>query len=154
MISKGVGIMGEVVRRRKFHIKQYMGKTFPVVICSPDQALEQDIAGAGYQHFALNLPLASALSAKAGYDRTKNVKETIFSLLPKQQSIYLVDYEMLFDPRYEIDVLKLFYEIARKQKLVARWCGEYRPFTLIYAEPGYPEYQRYKIADYDVICVS
>jgi len=146
--------MGEVVRRRKFQIRQYMGKSFPVVACNPNEALEQDIAGAGYQRFALNFPLAIALSAKPEDDRTKNVKEIVFSILPKRQAVYLVDYEMLFDPRYELDVLKLFYEIARKQPFVAKWCGEYKPFMLIYAEPGYPEYQRYIIANYDVICVG
>ena len=145
--------MGEIIRRSKFNVKQRMGKPFPIVICNPDMALEQEITSAGYQRYALNLPLAYALSAKPEGDRIKTVKETVLSLFPKRQACYLVDYEMLFDPRYELDVLKLFYEIARKQKVVAKWCGEYKPLTLIYAEPGYPEFKRYKVTDYDIICV-
>lgn len=146
--------MGEAINSRKFNIKQYMDRPFPIVLCNPNTALIQNIVDAGYHRYSLNLSLANALSTLSEEDRTGKVRETVFALLPKQQAVYLVDYEMLFDPRYGLDVLKLLYEIARRQKLVVKWCGEYRPLTLVYAEPEYPEFKQYKVADYDIICVN
>jgi hypothetical protein len=61
---------------------------------------------------------------------------------------------MLFAPRYELDVLRIFIEIARRNKFVVKWCGKIDSEMLTYAEQGYADYKRYNISDYDVVIVK
>jgi hypothetical protein len=61
---------------------------------------------------------------------------------------------MLFDPRYELDVLRIFIDLARRNKLIVKWCGKVNGETLTYAEQSYADYKRYKISDYDVVIVK
>jgi hypothetical protein len=55
---------------------------------------------------------------------------------------------------YEIDVLRLFTDIARQRKLIIKWCGSADENTLTYAEQGYADYKRYNINDYDITVVK
>jgi hypothetical protein len=145
--------MGEVINGNKMSVHKYKGKPYPVVLCAPKAVDERAIENAGYVKSSLNLELAKVLAAAPAESRINQVREAVLSVLPRKSSLYLIDYEMLFDPRYGIDVIKLFCEIARRQSLLTRWCGEIHKQTLVYAEPGYPEHKQYRIADYDVICV-
>jgi hypothetical protein len=79
--------------------------------------------------------------------------DAVCGIMPQNEPVYLTDYEMLFDPRYEIDVLRLFVELARRNKLIVKWCGQASEKTISYAEPGYSDYKQYKISDYDVAIV-
>jgi hypothetical protein len=60
---------------------------------------------------------------------------------------------MLFDPRYELDVIRLFMDVSRQNRLVVKWCGTVDGNMLIYAEQGFEDYRRIKISDYDVTVV-
>ena len=146
--------MGKIVGGKKMDILKYKNSRFPIMLCNQQTIEEQTIVDAGYQRFALNHPLAKALVPLPEAGRIAMVRETVLTLIPRRASVYLVDYEMLFDPRYELDVLKLFYEISRRQKLIVKWCGRLVAQMLVYAEPGYPEYKQYNIAEHDIICVS
>lgn len=146
--------MGEIVSGKRMGISKYKNSLFPIVLCNQKTIDEQAIVDAGYQRCALNHPLAKALVSLPEAERIAMVREIVLALIPKRTAVYLVDYEMLFDPRYEIDVLKLFYEVSRRQKLIVKWCGRLAAQMLVYAEPGYPEYKQYSIAEHDIICVS
>lgn len=146
--------MGKIVSGKRMSISKYKDSQLPIVLCNQKNIDEQAIIDAGYQRCSLNHLLARALVSLPEAERIVMVRETVLTLIPRRASVYLVDYEMLFDPRYEIDVLKLFYEISRRQKLVVKWCGRLAAQMLSYAEPDYPEYKQYNIAEYDVICVS
>ena len=50
--------------------------------------------------------------------------------------VLITDFEMLFDPRYEIDVIKLFCDKARITNVAVKWPGKYTNSKLTYAEPG------------------
>lgn len=136
------------------NMARYDNSQFSIILCNVKANDEQAVTHAGYQRHALNQPLANMLLSLPDNERTTNVRETVLSLIPRRSPIYLVDDEMLFDPRYEIDVHKLLYEISRKQRLVVKWCGRLVVQVLVYAEPSYPEYKKYPIADYDIICVD
>lgn len=146
--------MGKIVSGKKMDILKYKNSRCPIILCNQQTIDEQAIVDAGYQRFALNHPLAKVLVSLSEAGRIAMVRETVLTLIPRRASVYLVDYEMLFDPRYELDVLKFFYEISRRQKLIVKWCGRLVAQMLVYAEPGYPEYKQYNIAEHDIICVS
>jgi hypothetical protein len=63
------------------------------------------------------------------------------------------DFEILFNPEYQHDVLKLFIIASRKKKISVLWNGKYDYGRLIFAEYGYLDYKTYNIADYDISCI-
>ena len=81
--------------------------------------------------------------------------ERIFnSILDKYPAgVIIKDIDVMFNPEYQVDVLKILIE-ARKRKLYSViWPGKFEDEKLIYSEEGYPDYKVYKIADYDITCV-
>ena len=70
------------------------------------------------------------------------------------EPILIKDFEILFDPGFQVDVLKLFIMTNRKKKIAVLWPGKCRYGKLTFAEPGYPDYKVYKIKDYDISCVT
>jgi hypothetical protein len=148
--------MGEIINIKRIgaSISKHRNSQFPIVLCNPKERDETVLREAGYQQYALNLLLAEAVIAFPESDRAASVRETALSLIPRSAAVYLVDYEMLFDPRYGIDVLKFFIEISRRQRLAVKWCGRLAAQTLVYAEPSHPDYKQYRVADYDITCVS
>lgn len=49
----------------------------------------------------------------------------------------ITDFEMLFDPRYKIDVIKLFCEKARLINVAVKWPGTFTGSKLIYTKHEY-----------------
>ena len=126
----------------------------PVVICAGFHILEEEITNADYQTISLNLPLAKALEGKTENEITTTITAIILDILPNKTPIYLTDNEMLFNPQYNLDIIKLFIEISRYNKLIVKWCGTVQNYdTLVYSEPGYQDYSRFKINDYDITVI-
>ncbi len=80
-------------------------------------------------------------------------QEAISILTQSTAPIILKDFEMLFDPRYNIDVLRLITEVSRKRKIIAIWPGVLDKDNLVYADAESPDYQVFNINNYDIICV-
>jgi hypothetical protein len=53
-----------------------------------------------------------------------------------------------------LDVLRLFIELSRQNRLIVKWCGAIDGDVLTYAEQGYADYKRFKMSDYDVVIVK
>jgi len=146
--------VGKIVNARKTTAKELLKLAPPVIICSSRPDFEGTILENGYTQVSLNKHLSSMI---AGLD-IKAIRlclaDKIREIIPNNSDpIYLTDYEMLFDPRYELDVLRLFIEISRKNKLIVKWCGKGTEESLSYAEQGFVDYKQYKISDYDVAIV-
>jgi hypothetical protein len=88
-------------------------------------------------------------------DERKNViqNEVMNILTESKTPLLLKDFEMLFDPRYKIDVVRLIYEVSRLRKTIAQWPGTLSENNLIYANAESLDYQVYNINNYDIICV-
>ena len=147
--------MSKVIKHRLLYADDLIKILSPVILCAGFHILEDEIINtANYQTISLNLPLAKALEGKTENEITTTITAIALNLLPKNTPIYLIDYEMLFDPRYSIDPIKLFIEIARYNKLIVKWCGTIQNNdTLVYSVPGYQDYSRFKISDYDITVV-
>ena len=145
--------MGIMINNRSLSAKKMMALQSPVILCIHREDFIKAIAYANIQAVSLNLPLAKSFFGKTEREIILAFTDTVISLLPKGDGVYLQDYEMLFDPRYKLDVLKMFYEISRYNKLIVKWCGGFDGNSLIYAEQGYADYSNYKVSDYDVACV-
>ncbi|MDR0221048.1 MAG: hypothetical protein LBI54_06570 [Lachnospiraceae bacterium] len=145
--------MGRIINNRTLTAKNLLELPYPVLLCMRRQDLENTISDAGFQNASLNLPLAKAFVGKQQNEIATGITATVLGLLPKNASLYLSDYEMLFNPHYRIDVIKLFCEISRFNQLIVKWCGGFANDTLTYAEQGYDDYVKYTISNYDITCV-
>ena len=89
----------------------------PIVLISPSSRVLRKIKEAEFKEFSLNQPLAEMLLEIPSEKRSGVVMEKIQKLLMEQGTAVLIkDFEMLFDPRYQIDVKafathKIFDEI-------------------------------------------
>ena len=145
--------MGKIVNARKATATDLFRLTPPVILCSDRSDFEGAIIDNGYMPVSLNKHLASSIMGLDIKDIRLCLTEKIREVFPQSSPVYLSDYEMLFDPRYELDVLRLFIELSRRNRLIVKWCGKATEQALIFAEQGYTDYKQYKISDYDVAVV-
>ena len=146
--------MGKRINHKSFIKDDLLKLPPPVILCVGFHMFDNEINNAGYQITSLNLPLAKALEAKTENEITTTITAIALEILPKNTPIYLTDYEMLFDPSYNLDIIKLFIEISRYNKLIVKWCGTVQnDDTLVYSEPGYQDYSKFKISNYDITVI-
>lgn len=133
--------------------KQPMG--IPIILCSAAPRAIRKLYESGYKDLSLNKELSFSLKDIPNEKRISSVQiETQRIISETGSSVLLSDFEMLFDPRYKLDVLKLFCEVSRTTRLAVKWCGTLGADALEYAEPQYPDHQIFNLANYTVICVK
>ncbi|HRU49733.1 MAG TPA: BREX-3 system P-loop-containing protein BrxF, partial [Bacilli bacterium] len=146
--------LGTLIKSSQFSKKMLERTNMAIVLCSSEPRLKKIIAEAGFKELSLNKILAEALVKKDTAIRPQFVADEVMKIVSSIQGpIFLTDYEMLFDPRYSIDVIRLFYELSRRAKIVIKWCGTLDDNHLVYATPAYIDFHSYNIHDYDVTCV-
>jgi len=146
--------MGNSYNGRKVTPKDLLVLPPPIILCISRGDYDKVIQEAGYMSYSLNLPLAKSLIGKEAQEIPIAISDIIKRLIPEKENILLVNYEMLFDPRYKLDVMRLFIEISRQNKLIVKWCGTVAEDTLVYSEQGYADNNRYQIGDYDITVVK
>ncbi|MBT8908683.1 hypothetical protein BTI62_02315 [Lactobacillus delbrueckii subsp. bulgaricus] len=68
-------------------------------------------------------------------------------------NVVIEDIDVMFNPAYQVDVLKILIE-ARKSKLYSViWPGRYENGKLYYSEQGNSDYRTYEVKNYDIMCV-
>lgn len=100
----------------------------------------------GYPLVNVNLQLCKGLLELTRNQRTRQVERLFKGIVGALSSdvVLLDNLEVLFDPGLEVEPLRLLLNASRNQTLVAAWSGAYRDGTLTYAEPGHPEFARYR----------
>lgn len=86
--------------------------------------------------------------------RTIQLEKCLLSVLediPDNSTIK--DIDVLFNPEYKIDVLRLLIDANKKHPFKVLWAGNYEDGRLIYSEEGLADYKTYEINDYDIVCV-
>jgi hypothetical protein len=154
LLGNEVNLVGILINNRLTTAKELLKLSPPVILCVNRTDIKNALSENEFKTVSLNLPLARLLTGLDLMDARTALVDSMREILPLNEPIYLIDYEMLFDPRYEIDVLRLFAQFARQGKLIVKWCGRIQEETLTYAEPGYSDYKQFKIEDYDVVVVN
>ena len=75
----------------------------------------------------------------------------VLETLPERPIIK--DIDVLFNPAYKIDVMKMLSSAYKQKQFSLVWPGSYADGKLIYSEEDYPDYRVYEIKDYDVMYV-
>jgi len=103
---------------------------------------------------SVSKPLAEALLECKPNRRSMKLEQifnTVLDTLP--DGVVIKDIDVLFNPDYKVDVLKILMA-SRKRKLYSViWPGRCEDGKLIYGEEGFPDYKTYNIENYDITCV-
>lgn len=67
--------------------------------------------------------------------------------------VTIKDIDVMFNPDYKVDVLKILIAARKRKKYSVIWPGRLEDGKLIYGEEGYPDYKVFNITDYDITCV-
>ena len=146
-VEKGAQPMGAVIKARDLSALERNGMARPVVYCHPDKALAE-------QAVPVNIEMAKKLSAVNSNRRTMRMEQCfqqVLSGLP--DNVVIRDFDVMFNPDYAVDVLRIFCSAARVKAFRVIWPGRCEGGRLIYAEEGYLDYKVFEISKYDVTVV-
>lgn len=81
--------------------------------------------------------------------------EQIFNRVLDRYSdgVTIKDIDVMFNPDYKVDVLKILIAARKRKKYSVIWPGRFYNGKLYYSEEGYADYKVYDLADYDITCV-
>lgn len=119
---------------------------YPVIHCESNKT---DLAG-----ISINKILALELIKVNPKRRSLRMTRIIFNVLsdlPKGSVIK--DFDVVFNPAYDIDVLKIFIEIRKNLSFEIIWPGEIENGKLIYGQKECEDYKIYDLEKYDVTCI-
>ena len=137
--------MGTMVEYRKLPGKEEVFRL--LIYCN-------DISGMNTDAVSLNKPLAEELIKLKPFQRTMQFEKcfvNVLKALPDRPMIK--DIDVMFNPAYKIDVLKVLVSAYKQKPYSLVWPGIYSDGKLIYSEEGYPDYRVYEIQAYDIMCV-
>lgn len=126
----------------------------PIILCSYPNRVARLMDHGRYVPLNLNIKLAEALVKFPQLQRSKRANDEVMTIVTQCQTpTFFEDYQILFDPRYNIDAIRVFTELSRHQKVVVKWCGRLNGNSLEYATPEYKDFHSFRIQDYDITCV-
>lgn len=119
----------------------------PIIYCCPNE----DIAG---MTVSVNLLLAEKLVNCKPSRRTMKI-EFLFNQVLEQlpDGVIIKDFDVMFNPEYTIDVLRVMSNACKKKQFSILWPGKYEDGKLFYSEEGYTDYRMFRVEEYDITCV-
>ena len=98
--------------------------------------------------------LADELLACKPNRRSMKLEQIFNKVLDRYpDGVTIKNIDVMFNPDYQVDVLKILIAARKRKKYSVIWPGRFEDGKLIYAEEGYPDYKVFNIADYDITCV-
>lgn len=98
--------------------------------------------------------LADELLACKPNRRSMKLEQIFNTVLDRYpDGVTIKDIDVMFNPDYKVDVLKILIAARKRKRYSVIWPGRLEDGKLIYGEEGYSDYRVYKIADYDITCV-
>ncbi len=84
--------------------------------------------------------------------KLEQIFNTVLDRYP--DGVTIKDIDVMFNPEYKVDVLKILIAARKRKRYSVIWPGRLEDGKLIYGEEGYPDFKVYEIADYDITCVK
>ncbi len=120
-------------------------------------AMTNSLASArGYLVINVNLELSKRLLDLTRVQRSRQVERLLKEVIAGVPGdvVILDNIELLFDTALELEPLRLLQGVSRNRTIVATWNGSFNNGTLVYAEPGHPEYVQFKQTEAIVVPAS
>jgi chromosomal replication initiation ATPase DnaA len=151
-MAHGVDFMPSEATNLQEAIRHAAGQYFRLVLLvgppgSGKTALLQAVAEENsFPLLNINLELSKRMLELTRSQRARQVESLFKDVIASAQGdvVLLDNLEILFDPSLEVEPLRLLQVASRNRTLVVTWNGHDRDGTLTYAEPGHPEYARFK----------
>ena len=139
--------MGIKLARRRFLLNRQFNYARPLIFCCEVNGYTDKVA-------SLNTPLAKRLSHIEPSARSRRLEECLVDCLAGQPGDLVIgDFDILFSPTYQVDVVALLVSAYRRHRFDVLWPGTFVGTELVYAEEGYPDYRTYDINRYDITCI-
>ena len=139
--------MGKRISKYEYQLNGPDGLMKPIIFCYTDENLEKNA-------IALNILIAEKLVNIKPARRSFKLPGIIDSIIASLPDNCLVkDFDVLFNPEYQIDVLQVLVASFKKKNFSIRWPGTYNDGKLMYAETGYSDFKTFDLDKYDVTCV-
>ena len=139
--------MGKIINRVSFACAQRSGLLKPVIYCG-------GFADTGQEAKSINIELAKELEELRPKRRTMQLEACFNRVLDGlPDNVVIKDVDVIFNPAYKVDVLKMLVAACKRKPFSVIWPGRYEDGKLFYAEEGYPDYKVFDINNYDVTCV-
>ena len=84
--------------------------------------------------------------------KLEQIFNTVLDRYP--DGVTIKDIDVLFNPAYKVDVLKILISARKRKRYCVIWPGEFEDGKLIYGEEGYADYKVFNIADYDITFIK
>ena len=98
--------------------------------------------------------LAEGLLACKPNRRSMKLEQIFNAVLDKYpDGVTIKDIDVMFNPDYKVDVLKILIAARKRKKYSVIWPGRFDNGKLYYSDEGYADYKVYDLADYDITCV-
>ena len=99
--------------------------------------------------------LAEGLLACKPNRRSMKLEQIFDTVLDKYpDGVTIQDIDVMFNPDYKVDVLKILIAARKRKKYSVIWPGRFEDGKLVYGEEEYPDYKVFSIADYDITFVK
>lgn len=154
--------MSETVAQLEQAIEQVASQYFRLVILvgapasGKTTALQSVGQKLGCQVLNVNLELSKKMLELTRTQRSRQVERLLKEVIASVPGdvVLLDNLEILFDTALELQPLRLLQVLDRNRTIVASWNGSFQGGTLIYAEPGHPEFMQFKQPEAVVITVG
>lgn len=141
--------MGIIIQARTFSPKneKQAGILKPIIYCCPYENLANEAV-------SISIPLSQKLIKAQPAQRTLRLEQYFNQVIrPLPDGVIIKDFDVMFNPNYQVDVLKVLVAAGKKKPFSLIWPGKYEDGKLFYAEEGYQDYKVFKIENYDVTCI-
>lgn len=139
--------MGTIIPAQKFSKDNVSGLLKPIIYCCPFEGITDTAV-------SINLLLAEKLASCKSSRRTMRI-ETFFNQILSQfpDGVVIKDFDVMFNPEYKVDVLKIMVDACKRKPFSIIWPGKCEDGKLFYAEDGYSDFKTFSVEDYDVTCI-
>ena len=139
--------MGMIISARNFSKDNVSGLLQPIIYCCPYEGVADTAV-------PINLLLAEKLVGCRQNRRTMRI-ETFFNQVLEQlpDGTVIKDFDVMFNPEYKVDVLKIMTVACKKKAFSVVWPGKFEEGKLFYAEDGYQDFKAFNVEEYDVTCI-
>ena len=139
--------MGMILTAGKYSIMQRNSLQKPLVFCNPDKAFVNAA-------IPINIELAKKLASINQNRRTMRMEQYFQEILNDLPDYVVIkDFDVMFNPEYKIDVLRIMISTAKTKPFSVIWPGKYDNGKLVYAEEGFRDYKVFDVSKYDITCI-
>ena len=140
--------MGDIIKSYQFSEDSAVNMMKPIVFCNCPKEIEADAV-------SINIALAKELQKQSSAMlRTMRLEKCLQDVIESLgEKPVIKDFDVLFNPAYQTDVIKALINVCRKRQFSAIWPGRYEDGRLYYAEEEYEDYKVYEISNYDITVI-